>query len=63
MWFRVTQDERPLMVNADKIIKIVAKTDDGKGRGSYLYTSETEYIEVDQGLTEMMTNLGFEWRE
>ncbi|HUO04286.1 MAG TPA: hypothetical protein VMU16_03715 [Candidatus Binataceae bacterium] len=62
MWFRCTQNEKPLMVNAEKVIKIVP-TGHEDARGSHLFISPTEYIEVDEGLREMMTFLGFERRE
>jgi len=62
MWMRVTQNEKPIMVNAERILKMVS-VGDIEQRGTYLYTSETEYIEVDQGLHEMMNILGFDRRE
>lgn len=62
MWLRVTQNEKPLMVNAERLVKIVASGAVDQ-RGAHLYTTETEYIEVDEGLIEVMHFLGFEQRE
>ncbi|MGH7813626.1 MAG: hypothetical protein ACREQI_06445 [Candidatus Binataceae bacterium] len=59
---RLTQNEKPLMVNAERILKIVTVGDLDQ-RGTHLYTSDTDYFEVDQGMQEMMNMLGFDRRE
>ena len=64
MWLRVTMKDRPLMINGDRVLKIVESPDGGEGRrGCHVYLSLTEYLEVDQSLHEMMISLGFEERQ
>jgi hypothetical protein len=63
MWLRVTMKDRPLMLNADQVVKIVEGPAVAEGRrGCHVYVSLTEYMEVDQSLHEMMISLGFEER-
>ena len=63
MWLRVTMKDRPLMINADRVVKIVEIPGGAKGsRGCHVYLSLTEFMEVDQSLHEMMISLGFEER-
>ena len=63
MWLRVTIKDRPLMINADRVVKIVEIPGGQAGsRGCRVYLSLTEYMEVDQSLHEMMISLGFEER-
>jgi hypothetical protein len=63
MWLRVTMKDRPLMINADQVLKIVEVPGGAAGaRGCHVYLSLTEYVEVDQSLHEMMISLGFEER-
>ena len=63
MWLRATVKDRPLMINADQVIKIVEIPGSAeRSRGCHVYLSLTEYIEVDQSLYEMMISLGFEER-
>jgi hypothetical protein len=63
MWLRVTVKDRPMMLNADRILKVMEPPGMGEGRrGAHVYVSLTEYLEVDQSLHEMMIALGFEER-
>ena len=63
MWLRVTMRDRPLMINADRVLKIVEIPGGTEGsRGCHVYLSLTDYLEVDQSLHEMMISLGFEER-
>ena len=63
MWLRVTMDNKPAMINADLVLKIV-EIPGGEGRrGCHVYLSLTEYLAVDQSLREMMISLGFEERQ
>jgi hypothetical protein len=63
MWLRVTVKDKSMMLNADHILKVVEPPGTGEGqRGSHVYVSTTEYLEVDQSLKEMMIALGFEER-
>jgi hypothetical protein len=63
MWLRVSMKDRPLMINADQVLKIVEIPGGAAGaRGCHVYLSLTEYVEVDQSLHEMMISLGFEER-
>jgi hypothetical protein len=63
MWLRVSMKDRPLMINADRVLKIVEIPGGQQGsRGCHVYLSLTEYMEVDQSLHEMMISLGFEER-
>ena len=63
MWLRVTMEDKPVMINGDRVVKIV-EIPDGKGRrGCHVYLSLTEYLDVDQSLREMMISLGFEERQ
>jgi hypothetical protein len=63
MWLRVTVKDKPMMLNADHVLKVVEPPGSGEGRrGAHVYLSLTEYLEVDQSLKEMMISLGFEER-
>jgi hypothetical protein len=63
MWLRVTMKDRPMMINADLVVKIVEGPAVAEGRrGCLVYLSLTDYMEVDQSLHEMMISLGFEER-
>jgi hypothetical protein len=63
MWLRVTVKDRPMMLNADHILKVEEPPGIGEGRrGAHVYVSQNEYLEVDQSLKEMMIALGFEER-
>ena len=63
MWLRVTMKDRPLMINADRVVKIVEIPGSEHGvRGCHVYLSLNEYLEVDQSIHEMMISLGFEER-
>ena len=63
MWLRVTIKDRPMMINGDRVLKITEIPGAAKEqRGSHVYVSLTDYIEVDQSLFEMMISLGFEER-
>jgi hypothetical protein len=63
MWLRVTVKDKPMMLNAEHILKVTDPPGAGEGRrGSHVYVSTTEYLEVDQSLKEMMIQLGFEER-
>ena len=63
MWLRVSMKDRPLMINADQVLKIVEIPGGAAGaRGCHVYLSLTDYVEVDQSLHEMMISLGFEER-
>lgn len=63
MWLRVTVKDKPMMLNADHILKVTEPPGTGEGRrGAHVYVSQTEYFEVDQSLKEMMIALGFEER-
>jgi hypothetical protein len=63
MWLRVTVKDRPLMINADQVVKIVEIPGAAeRSRGCHVYLSLTDYMEVDQSLHEMMISLGFEER-
>ena len=63
MWLRVTVKDKPMMLNADRILKVTEPPGQGEGRrGAHVYVSTTEYLEVDQSLKEMMIQLGFEER-
>jgi hypothetical protein len=61
MWLRVSVNHEPLMINGDRVLKIVGLPKE-QGRGSQVYVSTTEFIQVDQSLQEMMIFLGFEER-
>jgi hypothetical protein len=64
MWLRVTMKDKPVMINADRVIKIVEIPGSAaRSRGCHVYLSLTEYMEVDQSLHEMMISLGFEERQ
>ncbi len=62
MWLRVTMDDKPAMINADLVLKIVERPEGPEHRGCHVYFSLTEYIAVDQSLRELMISLGFEER-
>ncbi len=63
MWLRVTMDGKPMMINGDRVLKIV-EIPGGEGRrGCHVYVSLTDYLLVDQSLREMMISLGFEERQ
>ena len=63
MWLRVTIKDRPMMINADRVVKIVEIPGGVAGsRGCHLYLSIDEFLEIDQSLHEMMISLGFEER-
>ena len=63
MWLRVTMKDKPVMINADRVVKIVEGPTVAEGRrGCHVYLSITEFMEVDQSLHEMMISLGFEER-
>lgn len=65
MWLRVTMNDEPAMINADRVLKIVEIPDPGqKGRrrGCQVYFSLTDYLVVDQSLHDIMISLGFEER-
>jgi hypothetical protein len=63
MWLRVTMKDRPVMINADRVLRIVEIPGSAeRSRGCHVYLSLTEYMEVDQSLHEMMISLGFEER-
>ncbi len=63
MWLRVSIKDKPMMINADQVLKIVEIPGGAKGaRGCHVYLSLTDYVEVDQSLHEMMISLGFEER-
>ena len=51
-----------MMINGDRVIKIVEIPQQEGQRGCHVYTSQTEFIVVDQSLHEMMIYLGFEER-
>jgi hypothetical protein len=63
MWLRVTIDNKPAMINGDRVLKIVERPGDPGKRGCHVYVSLTEYLDVDQSLREMMISLGFEERQ
>jgi hypothetical protein len=64
MWLRVTVKDRPLMINGDRVLKIVEiPGSEERSRGCHVYLSLTDYMEVDQSLHEMMISLGFEERQ
>ena len=62
MWLRVTKDDRPMMINGDRVLKIVEIPENAERRGCHVYYSLTEFELVDQSLHEMMIYLGFEER-
>jgi hypothetical protein len=63
MWLRVTMKDRPMMLNADRILRIIEIPGGTQGqRGCHAYLSLTDYLELDQSLHEMMISLGFEER-
>jgi hypothetical protein len=63
MWLRVTMKDRPMMLNADHILRIIEIPGGTQGqRGCHVYLSLTDYLELDQSLHEMMISLGFEER-
>jgi len=63
MWLRVTIDNKPAMINGDRVVKIVEIPGQEGHRGCHVYLSLTEYLVVDQSLREMMISLGFEDRQ
>ena len=63
MWLRVTMDQKPVMINGDRVLKIAEIPGEEGRRGCHLYVSLTEYLVVDQSLREMMISLGFEERQ
>lgn len=62
MWLRVTVDDKPVMINAELVLKIEEIPGTQEHRGCHVYVSMTEYLVVDQSLREMMISLGFEER-
>ena len=63
MWLRVSVKDRPQMINAERVLKIVEIPGGQQGsRGCHVYLSLTDYLELDQSLHEMMISLGFEER-
>ena len=63
MWLRVTMKDRPMMLNADHILRIIEIPGGARGqRGCHVYLTLTDYLELDQSLHEMMISLGFEER-
>ncbi|MGA6970681.1 MAG: hypothetical protein ABSD30_04080 [Candidatus Binatus sp.] len=62
MWLRVSIDNKAVMINGDRVVKISEIPDNEGRRGCHVYVSLTEYIAVDQSLREMMIALGFEER-
>ena len=63
MWLRVTIDNKPAMINGDRVVKIVEIPGQEGHRGCHVYFSLTEYLVIDQSLREMMISLGFEERQ
>jgi hypothetical protein len=62
MWFRCTSRNQPVIINAERVLKIVEKTGERDAGGCLLYISLSEYLTVDQTLDQMMMHLGFEDR-
>jgi len=63
MWLRVTIKDKPVMINGDRVLRITEIPGSVRGqRGSHVYVSLTDYLEVDQSIHEMMIALGFEER-
>ena len=62
MWLRCTSANQPVIINADRVLKIVEKSGDHDVRGCLFYISMTEHLAVDQTLDQIMTHLGFEDR-
>jgi hypothetical protein len=63
MWLRVTVDDKPVMINGDRVVKIAEIPDNEGRRGCHVYLTLTEFLIVDQSLREMMISLGFEERQ
>jgi hypothetical protein len=63
MWLRVTMDDKPVMINGDRVLRIAEIPGEEGKRGCHVYLSLTEYLVVDQSLREMMISLGFEERQ
>ena len=62
MWLRCASGNQPVIINADRVLKIVEKTRDHDTRGCLLYVSMTEYLAIDETIDQIMMHLGFEDR-
>ena len=63
MCLRVTMDDKPVMINGDRVLRIAEIPGEEGKRGCHVYLSLTEYLVVDQSLREMMISLVFEERQ
>jgi hypothetical protein len=51
VWLRVTIDDKPVMINGDRVLRIAEIPGGTEGhRGCHVYVSLTEYLVVDQSL-------------
>ncbi len=62
MWLQLTSKNKPVLVNAERLLRIVELPEAEGGPGCALYYSADQYIFVDQRITEIMQRLGFEPR-
>ena len=62
MWLQLTIQHKQIMVNAERLLRIVELSEAEGGPGCALYYSTSEFITVDQRLSEIMQRLGFEPR-
>lgn len=62
MWLQLSSKNRPVLVNAERLLRIVELSDSEGGPGCALYYSADEFLFVDQRITEIMQRLGFEPR-
>jgi hypothetical protein len=63
MWLRVTMNDKPVMINGDRVLKIEESKGSEARRGCLVYFSPEEFLKVDQSLGEIMISLGFEERQ
>jgi hypothetical protein len=62
VWLRCTSDQQAVLIDADRVLKIIEKRGDHDARGCPLYVSMAESPAIDETLDQMMMHLGFEDR-
>ncbi len=62
MWLQLSSKNTPVLVNAERLLRIVELGEGEGGPGCALYYSTDEFLLVDQRITEIMQRLGFEPR-
>jgi hypothetical protein len=62
VWLRCTSDQQAVLIDADRVLKIIEKRGDHDARGCLRYDSMAESPAIDETLDPRMMHLGFEDR-